>query len=161
MTAPAMTLFAALTVLVVVGHYLGDYVVQTDWMAALKVADATYPAGHPRAGQPVSSWRSWLANQAHVATYSATIAATVAAVAAVGGFAGQLGVVPAWRWLVAVAGNWAAHSLLDRRWPVTRLMAATGSGPFSHNGGAAHVDQTLHLATLLLLAAFLAQGVTP
>lgn len=85
---------------------------------------------------------------------------TVVGTSALGGFLGlgQLGAVPAWRWPAAAAGNWAAHSLLDRRWPVRRLMEATGSGPFYHRGGAAHVDQALHLLTLLVLAAFLARG---
>jgi hypothetical protein len=152
-----MTVFAALAVLSFIGHYVGDYIVQTDWMASLKVADATYPDGHPTQGRPVPAWQSWLWNQIHVATYSATIAATTAGVSLLGGFAGQLGAVPAWRWLAAAAGNWAAHAVLDRRWPVLRLMAATGSGPFARNGGAAHVDQTLHLLTLLLLAAFCAR----
>jgi hypothetical protein len=147
-----MPAFAALAVLLFVGHYVGDYVVQTDWWAALKVAGATYPPGHPAQGRPVPAALSWWWNQVHVATYTATIAATVAAVSAVGGFAGQLGAVPAWRWLAAAAANWAAHSLLDRRWPVLRLMEATGSVPFARNGGAAHVDQALHLLTLLLLA---------
>jgi hypothetical protein len=139
-----MSLFAALFALLLVGHYVGDYVVQTDKQAALKVAGAACPA-----------WRSWAANQAHVATYSVTIAATVVGTSALGGFLGQLGTVPAWRWLAAAAVNWAAHSLIDRRWPVVRLMEATGSGPFARNGGAAHVDQALHLLTLLLCAAFL------
>ena len=152
-----MTVFTALAVLMVVGHYVGDYVVQTDWMASLKVAGATYPAGHPAEGRPVPAWLSWWWNQVHAATYTATIATTVAGVAALGGFADQLGTVPGWRWLVATAANWTAHGLIDRRWPVVRLMVLTGSGPFSRNGGAAHVDQTLHLLTLLVLAAFLAR----
>ena len=149
--------FAALFALLLVGHHVGDYLVQTDWMASLKVAGATWPAGHPAAGQPIPACLSWWWNQVHVATYTATLVATVAGVAAVGGFAGQLGTVPVWYWLLAAAANWAAHALLDRRWPVVRLMAATGSGPFSRNGGAAHVDQALHLLTLLALAAFLAR----
>jgi len=146
--------FAALFALLLVGHYVGDYVAQTDRMAVRKVAGAAYPEGHPDEGQPVPAWLSWWWNQAHVATYTATLVATVLGVSALGGFAGQFAAVPGWRWLLAVAVNWAAHSLLDRRWPVVRLMEATGSGPFSRRGGAAHVDQTLHLLTLLVLAAF-------
>ena len=115
--------FAALFALLLVGHHVGDYLVQTDWMASLKVAGATWPAGHPAAGRPVPACLSWWWNQVHVATYTAAIAATVAGVAAVGGFAGQLGTVPVWYWLLAAAANWAAHALLDRRWPVVRLRA--------------------------------------
>ena len=141
-----MSTFAALFAAFYVGHLLGDYVAQTDWMAALKVA-----------GAPVPPFRSWLANQRHVATYSLTIAATVLLTGALGGFLADLGVVPWWRWVVAAAANWVAHSVIDRRWPVRRLMCATGSRAFHGNGGALHVDQTLHLLTLLLLAAFLAR----
>jgi hypothetical protein len=138
-----MSLFAALFALLYVGHLVGDYVVQTDAMAAHKVA-----------GAPVPLLRSWLANQRHVAGYSLTIAATVLVSGALGGFLATLGAVPWWRWLAAAA-NWVAHSVIDRRWPVRWLMEATGSGPFYANGGAPHVDQTLHLLTLLILAAFL------
>ena len=135
---------AALFIAFYVGHLLGDYVVQTDRMAKLKVAGAS-----------VSAWRSWLANQCHVATYSLAIAATVLLTLAVGGSLNELGAVPWWRWLVAATANWAAHFVIDRRWPVRRLMEATGSGPFFRNGGALHIDQILHLLTLLILAAFL------
>jgi hypothetical protein len=150
-----MSTFAALFALLYVGHLVGDYIVQTDWMASLKIADATYPAGHLAEGLPVSPFRSWKQNQRHVATYSLTIAATVLLVGALGGFLAELGAVPWWRWVVAAGANWVAHSLIDRRWPVRWLMRATGSEAFHGNGGAAHVDQTLHLLTLLLVAAFL------
>jgi hypothetical protein len=138
--------FAALFALLYVGHLVGDYIVQTDAMATAKVA-----------GAPVPPLRSWLANQRHVASYSLTIAATVLLVGALGGFLAELGAVPWWRWAVAAVVNWVTHSVIDRRWPVRRLMESTGSGPFYRNGGAPHVDQTLHLLTLLLLAAWLAR----
>jgi hypothetical protein len=141
--------------LLYVGHLLGDYIVQTDGMASRKVAGAVYPPGHLATGQPVPTLRSWLANQRHVASYSLTIAVTVLTAGALGGFLDDLGAVPWWRWLVAAAVNWAAHSVIDRRWPVRLLMEATGSRTFHGNGGAPHVDQTLHLLTLLLLATFL------
>jgi Protein of unknown function (DUF3307) len=139
-----MSSFAALFALLYVGHLLGDYIVQIDAMATLKVA-----------GAPAPLLRSWLANQRHVASYSLTIAATVLTAGALGGFLADLAAVPWWRWLVAAAANWAAHSIIDRRWLVRRLMEATGSRTFHGNGGALHVDQTLHLLTLVLLAAFL------
>src|SRR6266567_210143 len=88
----------------------------------------------------------------YVASYSLTIAVTVLTAGALGGFLADLGAVPWWRRLVAAAANWAVHSVIDRRWPVRRLMEATGSRTFHGNGGAQHVDQTLHLLTLLLLA---------
>ncbi len=150
-----MSLFAALFALLYVGHLLGDYIVQTDAMASLKTAGATYPPGHLAESLPVPLGRSWLQNQRHVASYSLTIAVTVLTAGALGGFLADLGAVPWWRRLVAAAANWAVHSVIDRRWPVRRLMEATGSRTFHGNGGAQHVDQTLHLLTLLLLAAFL------
>lgn len=140
-----MTAFAALFALLYVGHLLGDYVAQTDRQATRKVIGALHCT---RLG-------SWGYNQAHVATYTLTIASTIIALATVGGFAGQLGHIPAWAWLVAAAFSWVTHSLIDRRWPVERLMTATGSAPFLARGGAAYVDQALHLFVLALAAAFL------
>src|SRR6266487_2753334 len=72
-----MSLFAALFALLYVGHLLGDYIVQTDAMASLKTAGATYPPGHLAESLPVPLGRSWLQNQRHVASYSLTIAVTV------------------------------------------------------------------------------------
>jgi hypothetical protein len=143
--------------ILLIGHLLGDYVVQTERMAALKTAGAVYPEGHLAEGLPVPRLRSWIQNQRHVATYSAAIAVIVVLVAALGGFLEELAAVPWWRWLAATAANWIAHSVIDRRWPVHRLMIATRSGPFIGRGGAAYVDQTLHLTTLLVVAAFLAR----
>lgn len=107
--------------LVLAGHLLGDWVVQSDRMAAGKV-------------------KSWWWNQAHVATYHATLIACVA-----------------WRWhswfaLGALAVSWATHSIIDRRWPVARLMRATGSAAFAETSwGPMAVDQALHVAILCLL----------
>jgi Protein of unknown function (DUF3307) len=144
-----MDAFAALFVLLYVGHLLGDYVVQTDRQATRKVAHALH----------CTPWQSWAYNQLHVTTYTAAIATTIIVSAALGGFSERLGGIPAWAWLTAAALSWVTHSLIDRRWPVERLMVATGSGPFINRGGLAYVDQALHLAVLLVIAAFLGRWV--
>jgi hypothetical protein len=142
-----MSLFAALFALLYVGHLLSDYVVQTDAMASLKTAGATYPPGHLATDQPVPTLRSWLANQRHVASYSLTIAATVLLAGALGGFRDDLSALPPRTGpptASSTAAGWCAGS-----------MEETGSRTFHGNGGALHVDQTFHLLTLVLLAAFL------
>lgn len=117
-----------LTLFLLAGHMLGDWVVQTDWQAANKMT-------------------SWRANQAHVATYHLTLLAALN--------------YPLWgrwpspvRWLAAFVLSWALHSLIDRRWPVRWLMRATGSAAFAETTlGILTVDQSLHVATLAVMAA--------
>lgn len=117
-----MTLFP----LLLAGHLLGDWVVQTDYQAANKTT-------------------SWKANQQHMLGYHLSLAL----------FA--LFAAPVWVVAVIVAVSWATHAVIDRRWPVVRLMEATGSGPFSTTTfGVIVVDQALHLSILSVLAAVLA-----
>jgi hypothetical protein len=53
---------------------------------------------------------------------------------------------------VIIAVSWATHSIIDRRWPVVRLMQATRSVPFSQTTfGVIATDQALHLSILCLL----------
>lgn len=110
---------------VLVGHLIGDWIVQTDWQSANKTT-------------------SWKANQQHMLGYHLTLAAFCA-------FA-----MPA-TWVAVIVGvSWATHSLIDRRWPVKRLMQLTRSGPFSETTfGVIAVDQALHLSILLILAGLL------
>lgn len=57
---------------------------------------------------------------------------------------------------VIIGVSWATHSIIDRRWPVRWLMEHTGSEPFAKTTwGVIAVDQALHLAILSLLAAVL------
>jgi hypothetical protein len=109
----------------IAGHMLGDWIVQTDWQAANKTT-------------------SWRANQMHVATYHLTL------LAAVGWYA--------WRWelIPALAASWVLHSFIDRRWPVKRLLQLTRSPAFAETSlGILTADQTLHVVTLALMAAWL------
>mgnify|MGYP000943650341 CR=1 FL=1 len=87
-------------------HDLADHVIQTDHQAAGK-AD------------------SWRAMAGHVGSYQAAQAVALAALR-------PLGVRPAW-WRLALASAWSAgtHALLDRRWPVRRVLELTGSRGFA------------------------------
>lgn len=107
------------------GHMLGDWIVQTDWQAANKAT-------------------SWRANQMHVATYHLTLLAAVA------WYANRRELVP------ALTFSWAAHSFIDRRWPVKRLLQVTRSPAFAETPlGILAADQTLHVTTLAVMAAWL------
>lgn len=121
--------------LLLCGHFLGDWVVQTDWMAANKAwVEGDYAAG-PR------YWTTVRANQAHCLTYHLTMAAFV---------------VPVWHtWgtAAALAVSWVTHGFIDRRWPVRWLMRHTRSPGFSEQlWGVIATDQALHLTILALIA---------
>jgi hypothetical protein len=92
-------------------------------------------------------WRSWGANQAHVATYHATL---LPVLIALGASAGRI--------VLALAISWVLHSFIDRRWPVIALMRATASPEFAHTEtGRLWVDQALHIATIAAMAAYVAR----
>jgi predicted membrane-bound dolichyl-phosphate-mannose-protein mannosyltransferase len=83
---------------------------------------------------------SWKANQQHMLGYHLALAAfcflamPVTLVAAV------------------IVVSWVTHSIIDRRWPVVRLMQATRSVPFSQTTfGVIATDQALHLSIICLL----------
>lgn len=106
---------------VLVGHLIGDWVVQTDYQAGHKTTD-------------------WKANQQHMLGYHVVL-----------GLFCALALSAAWT-LGIVAVSWLTHSVIDRRWPVVRLMELTRSGPFARTTfGVIAVDQALHLSILLLL----------
>lgn len=91
--------------------------------------------------QAANKTTSWKANQQHMFGYHLTLGAFCA-----------LAMPAAWV-LVTLAVSWATHSLIDRRWPVRRLMEVTGSRPFSTTTfGLIAVDQALHLSILASLA---------
>lgn len=155
--------------LALAGHFLGDWVVQTDRQARYKVWDPAHPyhyaaplrsgdqltaTGILRDGKEITEtdlvragwWRSWAANQRHVMGYHLTMAVLV---------------TPAWRgWRLAalLAVSWVTHSIIDRRWTVRWLMRHTGSAAFADTTwGVMAVDQALHLAVLCLTVALLAR----
>ena len=115
--------------LVLAGHFIGDWVVQTDYQAVAKAS-------------------SWVANQRHMLGYHITLGALATL---------SLGV--SWPLLVLISVSWITHSFIDRRWPVRWLMAHTGSRPFSETPwGVIAVDQALHLSILCItVAAIVAQ----
>jgi hypothetical protein len=106
--------------LVLAGHFLGDWVVQTDYQAADKVwpspAWAAYekrvraewpsvewPNRHDREVRRGERLRTWRSNQRHMLSYHLTMAAFV---------------LPAWRsWSIAalLGVSWVTHSFIDRR----------------------------------------------
>ncbi|MEU9202305.1 DUF3307 domain-containing protein [Streptomyces sp. NPDC048332] len=129
-------MFASLFVLLYVGHLLADYPFQTDHQAAHK-ADCNAVG--------------WRANLSHAATHIVTCGAGLLA----GSVLLDLPVaVPAA--LAALIWIGATHAFIDRRWPVAWWMTHARQSGWAANGGAAHVDQTAHLAALFLAALFLA-----
>lgn len=102
--------FAAVYATLRAAHDLADHVLQTDEQALGKAA--------------TSAWRRPLAG--HVASYHlAQVAALVAVVPALG-----LRLRPS-RVAAAVALSAGTHAVLDRRWPVRRVLEATGSPGFA------------------------------
>jgi hypothetical protein len=99
--------FAAVLSTLHAAHDLADHVVQTDMQALRKAYD-------------------WRAMAGHVGSYHATqVAALVAADRVLG-----LG-LSRWRVAAAVALSAGTHAVLDRRWPVRRLLELTGSEGFA------------------------------
>lgn len=135
--------------LLLAGHLLGDWVVQTDWQAATK-AWTPGSVHYLRDGyiyklpvlDRVKWWRSIRAVETHCLTYHLAMAAIV---------------LPAWHtWGTALAlvVSWVTHGFIDRRWPVRWLLRATGSPAFAEQTwGVIGADQALHIAILALIAA--------
>lgn len=161
----AATRFAATYAALMPAHDLADHVVQTDHQAAHK-AGPGWPAARAMAG--------------HVGGYHAVQLAVLLALR-------LLGVRPSWRrTAAAVAVSAGTHALLDRRWPVRRVLELTGSPGFARpvvrTRGAVEpallrqnpptvaaegplpihgpylADQALHHAVLAVCAAILAGG---
>ncbi|MFE3789953.1 DUF3307 domain-containing protein [Streptomyces goshikiensis] len=125
-------MFASLFVLLYVGHLLADYLFQTDHQAAHK-------AGCGREG--------WTANLAHAATHVLICGLLLTVGSAALGW--DLPFRPA---ALAVLWIGATHAFIDRRWPVAAWMRIARQTGWAANGGAAHVDQTAHIAALAVAA---------
>ncbi|MFE6868336.1 DUF3307 domain-containing protein [Kitasatospora sp. NPDC057692] len=125
--------FAATFILLYIAHLTADYALQTDHQAAHKA---------------LPGWAGWRANLFHAAVHIGAAAALLRLGAA------ALGLHPTTAAL-AVAYLWlgTTHAIIDRRWPVLWWMRTTGSADYIQHGGAAHVDQTAHIALGLLPAA--------
>lgn len=139
MTSPAARYGAAFAALYA-AHHVGDYWVQTDAQAQLK-------GQRDRAGQ--------LACARHVATYTATsaLAVTVADSYLDLGCTGK-------RMFAGQALNAGLHYFFDRRytaqWMYRALDRISGKMGFVERGGAAHLDQAFHIASLAVVAAVIA-----
>lgn len=147
--------FAAVLGALWAAHDLADHVVQTDHQAATKASD-------------------WWGMAGHVGGYGATQAVALAALHGAG-----VRLRPS-RVLVGLAVSLVTHGFLDRRWPVVRLLAGTGSIRFatplvrvtpSYNTpddvayvgglpihGPYLADQALHHVCVALAAALIAGG---
>jgi len=101
--------FAAALGVLAAAHDLADHLVQTDHQAAHKPHD-------------------WAAMAGHVGSYTLTQAVALGGLHAVG-----VNLRPG-RVLVGLAFSAATHAILDRRWPVARLLEATGSAGFAVSG---------------------------
>lgn len=113
--------------LLLAAHFIGDWVLQTDWQAANKMTN-------------------WAAMSAHMLSYHVCI--LIACVVA--GLPEPAVLLVLWTSLLT-------HSFLDRRWPVKELMRLTRSEAFSETTfGVIAVDQALHLTILCILAAVFA-----
>ena len=122
---------AAIVFLVLLaGHLLGDWVVQSDWQATNKT-------------------RTWAALTAHVASYHLVMGLLLLLPILRDGW-------PVERALAALTVSAVTHAVMDRRWPVRALLRAAGSPGFATvEWGVIAVDQALHLFILAMLALLL------
>lgn len=129
--------FGAVLGALLVGHNLGDHVTQTDHQAAHKATD-------------------WSAMAGHVGGYTATCAAALALLRPIG-VRPRLG-----RVVAGLAFSAATHAVIDRRWPVQKILRATGSPRFAELqtpiNGPYLTDQALHHGCLLVAALIIAGG---
>ena len=115
--------------LLIVAHLVGDWLLQTEWMAMEKR----------------HNWRALLS---HVAVYHAVIIAVL-------GYRFGYGDVRIYAVVVVLA---LTHALLDRQWPVVRIMRLlriSGTRPPERWLEIA-VDQSLHILLLAAAVVFLA-----
>ncbi|MFJ1879712.1 DUF3307 domain-containing protein [Streptomyces sp. NPDC088137] len=125
-------MFADIAFLLYVGHLIADYPLQTDHQADHKAGPG---------------WKGWTANVSYAATHVAVCATLLVLGAAVLGWS-----LPALPALAALLWIGVTHAVIDRRWPVTAWMRLARQTKWAANGGAAHVDQTAHIAALIVAA---------
>lgn len=135
--------FAVVFAVYFVAHHVADYWIQSDWQARTKGA---------------AGWTGRAACAAHVATYTLTLAAFLALAA----WWLALPVSPG-RAAAGLAVSALTHYFADRRRPLAKLADRTGKGTFYRAGeglasGAAHLDQSWHLAWVLIAALITARG---
>ena len=142
---PALAFLGALAALGA-GHLPGDIAVQTNTDATSKA----FP-GNDRLAAGAHPWTGWGHCLRHCLTYLACQAVAVALVLLVIP-------IPLPGVLAALAVSGATHAVIDRRWLVTRLLAAKGctgwrEAPF-------WTDQALHWSAIFLAALIAARTFT-
>ena len=122
-------------------HLVGDYLTQSDWMAACKVK--------PKPGDNHGHGESWAAAIAHGVTYTAPFALLTHSPLALAVIGGTHIVIDHWRLArhVVWAKNWIGPPGWNRPW---RECSATGYTPDKPAGFAVALmivaDNTMHLA---------------
>ncbi|MFJ4342624.1 DUF3307 domain-containing protein [Streptomyces sp. NPDC088915] len=125
-------MFASVFILLYAAHLLSDYAFQTDHQSEHKALRS--PAG-------------WWANISHAGTHVVASAVALGVGTAVLDLPLRGPVV-----LGVLAWVGLSHGFIDRRWPIRWWMERTGSKDFFNKGGAPFVDQTAHVAALVLAA---------
>lgn len=128
------------------GHHVGDHPLQSRTAAAGKPAP-----GYPELAGGAHPWRGWAWCVQHVTVYTAVQAACLALVALVA----PLTLTGA---IAALTVSAATHAVIDRRWLVRWFLDAKGAHDWAE--GPYLVDQSLHLAMLLVAAVMAAAVVT-
>jgi hypothetical protein len=125
---------ALLLPLVLAGHFIGDWVLATDFQATNKMEPGALGAK---------------AMLGHISSYSAALA-----VCTVWAFT----MSSMWKFAVLILVSAITHAFIDRRWPVRWLMQHTRRSTFSETQwGPVATDQALHLSILCILVAVLAR----
>lgn len=151
MTAAA---FAALFIALLVGHHLGDYLLQTTWQVEHK-------GDHPGHANPAhqDALAGWRAAGGHVASY------TIATVTTTGVVAVALHLpVTALGFLAAHLLSSGSHLIIDRRYTLRAAMAVLdkvipGKLAYYDKGGAPLLDQMAHILFLFGAALVLATAI--
>jgi len=136
--AEAVQIWAALFIAGFLGHLLGDYVVQTNWMAQNKA-------------KPLFNGTdmAFTAITLHAESWALAVFTCMALVART---AWGLAVLPLLVVVCFILG--AIHWIQDRRWPVKWLMRVTGHDP-ECTWLLIVFDNTLHLVQIALAAAWI------
>lgn len=139
-TLSRAVVFVIALVVLLVAHQVGDHVVQTD---------------HQAAGKAGPGWSALGAMLGHIAGYHLTAVALLVGTFFVLGLPLTVTGVAA-----GLAFSAVTHALLDRRWPVKRLLRLLGSPHFAETTspvcGAYAADQALHQGALLVSAVLVA-----
>lgn len=117
----------SLLALVLAGHFVGDWVLQSDWQAANKTTN-------------------WWAMLGHVFWYHVAMFIAISVIPS--WYTWQAGVL--------VGVSWVTHMVIDRRWPTRLILRVTFSPNFSEVfWGVIAADQAIHLSILCLLVYYL------